>query len=106
MSPGGSDGTKTDGQHEANVDGQPQSASLATGAAGDGTKGSLKKLAFKGYDEREKAQYNTTVLSLLGDEGRPLTALDEVLKALIFMCDMIEKDSKTNPGAGELGNRV
>ena len=70
----------------------PSTEETAARSGGGGNKTLQKKLAFKGYDEREKKEYNLQVIAFNGEESRPVTALDEVLLALKFVCEMIDKD--------------
>ena len=60
---------------------------------------------FRGYDETEKKTYCLVVTSSDEQESRQITALDELFKALFFMCEYIEgiqskqqgKKRKSNP---------
>ena len=81
------------------VEACPSTEETAARSGGGGNKTLQKKLAFKGYDEREKKTYNLQVIAFNGEESRPVTALDEVLLALKFVCEMIDKDGDGDDGS-------
>ena len=64
----------------------------------------LKSIAFKGYDEREKASYDVNIMSFQNDTSRPVTALDEILSALLLACKLFEKETG-NQTSSEANNQ-
>ena len=86
-------------------DADPDDISHLSTKTGGSNKTLLKQLAFKGYDERERLNYSETVLSFAEDESRPVTALDEVLRALLFVCQLIEKNNRAETIQAEARRR-
>ena len=80
--------------------------SAGKGESTSGAKNLLKRIAFKGYDEREKAAYNVNVLTFQQDGSRPITALDDILRALLFACQLIEDDANKQRDKGTTSSSI
>ena len=100
----------TDPEGNASHNGRDQVDDAPASIAGDseqtvkkqkvGGKTAQKQNAFKGYDERERAAYCVEIRAFDEAESRPITSLDEVLRALLFMCDLISKEQESTSGSG------
>ena len=61
---------------------------------------------FRGYDDAEKKNYKLTIMSSDDQESRPITALDELFRALFFMTDYLNSKQKgTDKSADDTSNK-